>query len=113
MKQTHNTSLKRTQKNPTPKKIVTAPDDSMKKKKKRKRTDSIPHTVTATTTPMDMETMVAIEVTPPTTNIQVPVMIELTPDMSITPFSQPTVIPLLWQLYQLLYHFKQLPSYHK
>lgn len=37
VKQTHNTSMKRTQKDPTPKKIMTTPTDvSMKKKKRRK-----------------------------------------------------------------------------
>ena len=95
VKQTHNASLERTQKDPTPKKIVTTPtDDSMKKKKKRKRRDSIPHTVTTTTTHMDMETMVATDTAPPTINLQVPVMIELTPDMSINSSNQPTITTL-------------------
>lgn len=43
---------------------------------------------------MDMETMVATEAAPPTINLQIPVMIELTPDISITSSNKPAITTL-------------------
>ena len=82
----HNTSLKRTQKDPTPKKLKMVSTILMKKRRKSKNSVSS----TETTTTINTEMMTTIKTTPPTTLIQTTTIIKPISNISITPPIQPT-----------------------
>ena len=85
----HNTSMKRTQKDPTPKRLKTIPTDVSIKKKKRKGRNSISSTKTTTSTNTDM--MTTGRITPHPTLSNTTAIIEPTPNIStIPPIPPPT-----------------------